>query len=43
LGDALNVVCGVYIGGTNLGDNFKKLKSGQHIISGTPGRVLGVY
>lgn len=39
LGDFMNVQCHACIGGTNLGEDIKKLDYGQHIVSGTPGRV----
>jgi len=40
LGDYLNVQCHACIGGTNLGEDMRKLDFGQHIVSGTPGRVF---
>ena len=40
LGDFMNVQCHACIGGTSLGDDIKKLDYGQHIVSGTPGRVI---
>lgn len=40
LGDFLNVQCHACIGGTNLGEDIRKLDYGQHVISGTPGRVF---
>jgi ATP-dependent RNA helicase len=40
LGDFMNVQCHACIGGTNLGEDIKKLEYGQHIVSGTPGRVI---
>uniref|UniRef100_T1GBA2 RNA helicase n=1 Tax=Megaselia scalaris TaxID=36166 RepID=T1GBA2_MEGSC len=40
LGDFMNVQCHVCIGGTNLGEDIRKLDYGQHIVSGTPGRVF---
>uniref|UniRef100_A0A2S2NMH5 RNA helicase n=1 Tax=Schizaphis graminum TaxID=13262 RepID=A0A2S2NMH5_SCHGA len=40
LGDYLNIQCHACIGGTNLGEDLRKLESGQHIVSGTPGRVF---
>lgn len=43
LGDFMNVQCHACIGGTSLGDDIKKLDYGQHIVSGTPGRVIGIY
>jgi ATP-dependent RNA helicase len=39
LGDYMNVQCHACIGGTNIGDDIRKLDYGQHIVSGTPGRV----
>jgi len=39
LGDYMNVQCHACIGGTNVGEDIKKLEYGQHIVSGTPGRV----
>jgi len=41
LGDFMNIQCHACIGGTSLGDDIKKLDYGQHIVSGTPGRVIG--
>ncbi|XP_025417408.1 eukaryotic initiation factor 4A-III-like [Sipha flava] len=40
LGDHLNVQCHACIGGTNIGEDTIKLDFGQHIVSGTPGRVF---
>lgn len=40
LGDYMNVQCHSCIGGTSLGEDIKKLDYGQHIVSGTPGRVF---
>jgi len=40
LGDFMNVQCHACIGGTSLGEDIKKLDYGQHIVSGTPGRVI---
>jgi ATP-dependent RNA helicase len=40
LGDYMNVQCHACIGGTSLGEDIKKLDYGQHIVSGTPGRVV---
>ena len=40
LGDYMNVQCHACIGGTNIGEDTRKLDYGQHIVSGTPGRVL---
>ena len=41
LGDYMNVQCHACIGGTNVGEDIRKLDYGQHIVSGTPGRVFG--
>ncbi|CAK7901743.1 ATP-dependent RNA helicase Fal1p [[Candida] anglica] len=40
LGSHMNVHTHACIGGTHVGDDVKKLQSGQHVVSGTPGRVL---
>src|SRR5271154_731042 len=40
LGDYMNVQCHACIGGTNVGEDIRKLDYGQHIVSGTPGRVV---
>lgn len=40
LGDYMSVQCHSCIGGTNLGEDIRKLDYGQHIVSGTPGRVF---
>ena len=37
----MSVQCHVCIGGTNVGEDIRKLDYGQHIVSGTPGRVFG--
>ncbi|KAF5103509.1 hypothetical protein DV451_001400 [Geotrichum candidum] len=39
LGDYMNVQCHACIGGRHIGDEIKKFEHGQHIVSGTPGRV----
>lgn len=39
LGDYMNVQCHACIGGTSVGEDIRKLDYGQHIVSGTPGRV----
>ncbi|PKI82337.1 RNA helicase [Malassezia vespertilionis] len=39
LGDYMNVQCHACIGGTSIGEDIRKLEHGQHIVSGTPGRV----
>lgn len=43
LGEYLNVHCHVCIGGTNIHEDVSKLNSGQQVVSGTPGRVLGKH
>lgn len=43
LGDYMNVQCHACIGGTNVGEDIRKLDYGQHIVTGTPGRVYGIY
>lgn len=43
LGDYMNVLCHACIGGTNLGEDIRKLDYGQHVVSGTPGRVYGEF
>ncbi|KAJ1657527.1 RNA helicase [Dispira simplex] len=40
LGDYMNVQCHASIGGTKLTDDFRKLDHGQHVVIGTPGRIL---
>ena len=40
LGKYMNVQSHACIGGKSVGDDIKKLNFGQHVISGTPGRVL---
>ncbi|RZF41172.1 hypothetical protein LSTR_LSTR017491, partial [Laodelphax striatellus] len=40
LGNFMNVHCHSCIGGTGLGEDLRKLDFGQHVISGTPGRVF---
>jgi superfamily II DNA/RNA helicase len=37
----MSVQCHVCIGGTNIGEDIRKLDYGQHVVSGTPGRVFG--
>ncbi|KAK7061869.1 P-loop containing nucleoside triphosphate hydrolase protein [Favolaschia claudopus] len=39
LGDYMNVQCHACIGGTSIGEDIRKLEYGQHVVSGTPGRV----
>lgn len=40
LGDYMNVQVHACIGGTKVGEDVKKLDYGQHIVTGTPGRVF---
>ncbi|XP_065833631.1 eukaryotic initiation factor 4A-III [Oscarella lobularis] len=40
LGDYMSIQCHCCIGGTNIGEDIRKLDYGQHIVSGTPGRVF---
>lgn len=40
IGEYLNIQVHACIGGTNLGQDMKKLDYGQHVVSGTPGRVF---
>lgn len=40
LGDYMSVQCHACIGGTNVGEDIRKLDYGQHVVSGTPGRVF---
>lgn len=40
LGDYMNVQCHACIGGTSIGEDIRKLDYGQHVVSGTPGRVF---
>jgi ATP-dependent RNA helicase len=40
IGDFMNVQCHACIGGTSTGEDMRKLDHGQHIVSGTPGRVI---
>ena len=39
----MNVQCHACIGGTNVGEDIRKLDYGQHVVSGTPGRVFGEF
>lgn len=39
LGDYMSVQCHACIGGTSISEDIKKLDYGQHVVSGTPGRV----
>lgn len=40
LGDYMNVQCHASYGGTNVAEDMRKLDYGQHIVAGTPGRVV---
>ncbi|KHJ39959.1 eukaryotic initiation factor 4A-III [Trichuris suis] len=40
LGEYLNVQCHACIGGTNVGEDIRRLDHGQHVVVGTPGRVF---
>ncbi|CAE6508009.1 unnamed protein product [Rhizoctonia solani] len=40
LGDYMNVQCHTCIGGTSIREDIRKLDHGQHVVSGTPGRVF---
>lgn len=37
----MKIQCHSTIGGTKTNDDARKLERGRHVISGTPGRVLG--
>ncbi|CAN6608611.1 ATP-dependent RNA helicase Fal1p [Trichomonascus vanleenenianus] len=39
LGDYMNVQCHACVGGKSVGEDIKALDRGQHVVSGTPGRV----
>lgn len=39
LGDYMNVQTHACIGGKSVGEDMKELRKGQHVVSGTPGRV----
>ena len=41
IGDYMSIQCHACIGGTNVGEDIRKLDYGQHVVSGTPGRVFG--
>jgi translation initiation factor 4A len=40
LGDYLSVKCHFCIGGTSVSDDIARLREGQHVVVGTPGRVF---
>ncbi|KAG9508640.1 Eukaryotic initiation factor 4A-III, partial [Fragariocoptes setiger] len=42
LGDYMSVYCHACIGGTSIAEDIRKLDFGQHIVSGTPGRVYDI-
>lgn len=42
LGDYMSIYCHACIGGTSLAEDIRKIDFGQHIISGTPGRVYDI-
>lgn len=42
LGGYMNIQTHACVGGKNVGEDVKKLQQGQHIISGTPGRVVDI-
>ena len=39
----MSIQCHACIGGTNVGEDIRKLDYGQHVVSGTPGRVFGKF
>lgn len=42
LGDYMSINCHACIGGTSLSEDVRKIELGQHVISGTPGRVFDI-
>ncbi|ESX01276.1 hypothetical protein KL918_002918 [Ogataea parapolymorpha] len=40
LGDYMKIRCHACVGGKSVGEDIRALSKGQHIVSGTPGRVL---
>ena len=42
LGDYMSVQVHCCIGGVSIGEDIRKLDYGQHVVSGTPGRVFGI-
>jgi translation initiation factor 4A len=42
LGDYMKVKCHVCVGGTSVKDDIVRLREGQHVVVGTPGRVLSM-
>merc|ERR1712050_175584 len=43
LGDYQRVKCHACIGGTAVKDDIEKLREGQHLVVGTPGRVFDIF
>jgi ATP-dependent RNA helicase len=41
IGDYMAVRVHSSVGGTSVGEDIRKLNHGQHVVTGTPGRVLG--
>ena len=39
----MSVQCHSCIGGTNIGEDIRKLDYGQHVVSGTPGKDTCLY
>jgi len=39
LGEFMKIYCCVCIGGTNIHNDMRELKTGSHVVVGTPGRV----
>jgi len=39
IGDYKEVICHAFIGGTRIAEDIERLKSGVHVIVGTPGRI----
>jgi ATP-dependent RNA helicase len=42
MGSYMNVQCHACIGGASFDEDTRKVEGGQHVISGTPGRVLNM-
>ena len=40
LGDYMDLQCHACTGGGSVKEDFRKLEQGQHVVVGTPGRVL---
>lgn len=43
LGDFMSIQVHCCIGGTSVAEDMSKLDAGVHIVTGTPGRVFGLY